>query len=152
MRRAIRLARYAEHTGEVPIAAVVVQDGRIISAATNSPITSCDPTAHAEIVAMRRAARQLKNYRLPGTVLYVTLEPCAMCAGAMVQARIARLVFGAFDPRAGAAGSVFDVFRERRLNHRVAVTYGCEGDPSAALLRNFFREKRLKKDDPFTPQ
>lgn len=138
------MARFAAKKGEVPIAAVVVCEGTVVSAATNSPITSCDPTAHAEIVAMRRAALRLGNYRLLGTTLYVTLEPCVMCAGAMVHARIGRLVFGAFDPRGGAAGSVFDVFEEKRLNHRVDVTCGCEQDSSSALLRNFFREKRMK--------
>ena len=111
MRRALQLARAAEAEGEVPVGAVLVKDGEIVAEGFNQPISSCDPTAHAEIVALRGAAASVENYRLPGTTLYVTLEPCPMCAGAMVHARVGRLVFAAADPRTGSAGSVFDLVR-----------------------------------------
>jgi len=142
MQEALRLARQAEVAGEVPVGAVVVKDGVIIGRGFNQPISAHDPTAHAEIMAMREAAHALKNYRLTDAVLYVTLEPCSMCAGAMVHARIKRLVFGAPDPRAGAAGSVFNLLQAPALNHRVAITTGVLIEPCAELLKRFFAERR----------
>ncbi len=141
MRRAILLARSAGARGEVPVGAVVVRDGRIIGRGANRPIAASDPTAHAEIIALRRAARRLRNYRLTNVTLYVTLEPCLMCLGAMVHARIARLVYGAADPRFGATA----LLRRRggaRLNHRFEVHGGLLSAESAALLRGFFRKRR----------
>ncbi len=142
MRRALRLARRAEAAGEVPIGAVVMRDGKVLGAAANAPIASTDPSAHAEILALRRAARRVRNYRLPGATLYVTIEPCAMCAGAILQARLARVVYGAPDPRAGAAGSLFDLLTNPRLNHRAEVAGGIEAEAAAGLLRSFFRRRR----------
>ncbi len=142
MQRALELARAAEAEGEVPVGAVLVKNGEIVAEGFNQPISSCDPTAHAEIVALRGAAASVENYRLPGSTLYVTLEPCPMCAGAMVHARIERLVFGASDPRTGAAGSVFDLVRSEELNHRLEVESGLLADESAALLKTFFRARR----------
>ncbi|PLX56208.1 MAG: tRNA adenosine(34) deaminase TadA [Chromatiales bacterium] len=142
MRRALQLARAAEAEGEVPVGAVLVKDGEIVAEGFNQPISSCDPTAHAEIVALRGAAASVENYRLPGTTLYVTLEPCPMCAGAMVHARVGRLVFAAADPRTGSAGSVFDLVRSEELNHRLEVESGVLADESAALLRAFFLARR----------
>ena len=142
MRRALQLARAAEAEGEVPVGAVLVKDGEIVAEGFNQPISSCDPTAHAEIVVLRAAAAQLGNYRLPGSTLYVTLEPCPMCAGAMVHARVERLVFAAADPRTGSAGSVFDLVRSEELNHRLEVESGVLADESAALLTTFFRARR----------
>jgi len=142
MRRALRLARRAGAAGEVPVGAVVVAGGTLLGAAANAPIASRDPTAHAEILALRRAARRAGNYRLPGATLYVTLEPCAMCAGAVVQARLARVVFAAADPRAGAVHSVFGLLDDRRLNHRAAWAGGLEGESAAALMQAFFRARR----------
>ncbi|MGH8162053.1 MAG: tRNA adenosine(34) deaminase TadA [Gammaproteobacteria bacterium] len=142
MRRALRLARRAGAAGEVPIGAVVVREDKLLGAAANAPIASNDPSAHAEILALRRAARRAGNYRLPGAMLYVTIEPCAMCAGAIVQARLARVVYGAPDPRAGAAGSVFDLLTDARLNHRAEVTAGIEAEAAAELLQRFFRARR----------
>nr|ART37070.1 D386 [uncultured bacterium] len=142
MSRAIELARVAESQGEVPVGAVLVRDDVLLAEGYNRPISACDPTAHAEIVALRAAAAQAGNYRLPGSTLYVTLEPCAMCAGAIVQARVARVVFGARDPRAGAAGSVFQVFGEARLNHRPVVVEGVLAENCGALLSDFFRRRR----------
>lgn len=142
MRRALRLARRAESAGEVPIGALVVRAGVVLGAAANAPIARCDPSAHAEILALRRAADRVQNYRLPGAELYVTLEPCVMCAGAIVQARIARVIFAADDPRAGAAGSVFNLLDEPRLNHRVVVISGVEATTAAGLLQAFFRRRR----------
>jgi len=139
---AIELARIAESQGEVPVGAVLVRNDAQLAQGHNRPIGACDPTAHAEIVALRAAATQAGNYRLPGSTLYVTLEPCAMCAGAIVQARVARVVFGARDPRAGAAGSVFQVFGEARLNHRPVVVEGVLADSCGALLSDFFRRRR----------
>ena len=124
MSEALALAREAGQAGEVPVGAVLVVDGAIIARARNRPIAANDPTAHAEILALRGAGRVLGNYRMPETTLYVTLEPCPMCAGAMVHARVKRLVFGATDPRSGAAGSVFEIVRSADLNHRLAVTGG----------------------------
>ena len=142
MARAIELARQAEAAGEVPVGALIVRDGAIIAEGFNRPITTHDPTAHAEMIALRAAAARSDSYRLTGTTLYVTLEPCAMCAGAMVHARVQRLVFAATDPRAGAAGSVFNVVQHPALNHRMDVTAGVHGDECAALLRNFFVARR----------
>ncbi len=144
MRRAIRLARAAAARGEVPVGAVLVVGGRIVGRGSNRPIGSHDPTAHAEIVALRRAARSLRNYRLPGATLFVTLEPCLMCLGAMVQARIARLVYGASDPRVGVTA----LLRGRPaagLNHRFEIAGGVRGPECAALLKEFFRSRRGRR-------
>jgi tRNA(adenine34) deaminase len=142
MRRAIELARLAQAAGEVPVGAVIVRDGEILAEGFNRPISTHDPTAHAEMVALRAAAARIDNYRLLGTTLYVTLEPCAMCAGAMVHARVERLVYAATDPRAGAAGSVFNVAQNPALNHRLQVVPGVLADECGALLRDFFVARR----------
>lgn len=143
MREALRLARIAGAAGEVPVGAVLTdREGRILASAHNRPIADHDPTAHAEIVALRAAGTALGNYRLPGTTLYVTLEPCVMCAGAMIHARIERLVFAAADPRAGAAGSVFSLLQDPRLNHRVETLCGILAEESAEVLRTFFAARR----------
>jgi tRNA(adenine34) deaminase len=142
MRRALDLAREAEAEGEVPVGALIVKDGRVIAEGRNRPIGSNDPTAHAEIVALRTAGQALGTYRLTGTTLYVTLEPCAMCASAMVHARVARLVFAATDPRAGAAGSVFNIVQHASLNHRMECTGGVLAEECSALLRRFFLARR----------
>lgn len=139
---AIELAAAAARSDEVPVGAVVVLDGEIIGRGSNAPIATCDPTAHAEIVALRAASQTFGNYRLAGATLYATLEPCAMCAGAMVHARVARLVYGCADPRAGAAGSVFNIACSEALNHRVEVVSGVRAEESSALLRAFFRARR----------
>jgi len=142
MSRALELARRAEADGEVPVGAVIVRDDSIVAEGWNRPIGTCDPTAHAEIVALRAAAEILRTYRLTDTTLYVTLEPCAMCASAMVHARVKRLVFGALDPRAGAAGSVFNIVQHASLNHRVECTGGVLSGDCSALLRQFFVARR----------
>jgi tRNA(adenine34) deaminase len=142
MMRALELAREAEHAGEVPVGAVIVKDGTIIAEGWNRPITTKDPTAHAEIVALRAAAQTLANYRLLDTTLYVTLEPCAMCASAMIHARVKRLVYGATDPRAGAAGSVFNIVQHAALNHRIECEAGVMAEECGALLRGFFVARR----------
>jgi tRNA(adenine34) deaminase len=142
MEEALRLAIKAETSGEVPVGAVVVRDGNILGRGWNQVILSNDPTAHAEIIALREASASIGNYRLPGCQLYVTLEPCAMCAGAMIHARIAKLVFGAADPKAGAAGSVIDVFSSAVANHRVNVEGGVLAGRCMETLQAFFREKR----------
>ena len=143
MREALARARIAQGEGEVPVGAVLVHDGDCVGAGWNRPIATRDPTAHAEVVALRVAGARLGNYRMPGTVLYVTLEPCVMCAGALVHARVSRVVFGARDPKGGAAGSVFDLLpSDARFNHRVEVTAGIMAEESAALLRAFFRTRR----------
>jgi tRNA(adenine34) deaminase len=142
MREALDLARAAEAAGEVPVGAVLVREGEIIGRASNRPIETHDPTAHAEILALREAAAASGNYRLTGTTLYVTLEPCPMCAGALVHARVARLVYATADPRAGAAGSVFDLVRSDTLNHRMEVCAGVLADESRELLQGFFRARR----------
>lgn len=144
MRQALALAERAEkEDDEVPVGALLVDaDGRVLGEGWNRNIGEHDPTAHAEIVAMRAAGRQLGNHRLPGCTLYVTLEPCAMCAMAMVHARIVRVVFAAADPKTGAAGSVFDLLADPRHNHRVAVTGGVLADEAGAMLSNYFRRKR----------
>ena len=142
MRRALALAQQAQQAGEVPVGAVVVRGTEIIGEGHNQPISKHDPTAHAEMIALRAAAAGSDSYRLTGTTLYVTLEPCAMCAGAMVHARVERLVYAAPDPRAGAAGSVFNVVRSPALNHRLNVDEGVLGEECGALLRNFFLARR----------
>jgi tRNA(adenine34) deaminase len=142
MSRALELARAASAAGEVPVGAVIVKDGAIIAEGWNRPISTRDPTAHAEIVAMREAGRALDNYRLSDTTLYVTLEPCPMCASAMVHARVRRLVFAATDPRAGAAGSVFNIVQHPSLNHRMECTGGVLAEECGALLRDFFVARR----------
>jgi tRNA(adenine34) deaminase len=140
---ALEQAREAAAAGEVPVGAVVVRDGEVIATGRNSPVADSDPTSHAEIVALRAAARTLGNYRLDGCTLYVTLEPCAMCVGAMLHARLARVVFGARDPKTGAAGSVVDLFAQRGLNHRTAVEGGVLQEECGALLAEFFRQRRV---------
>jgi tRNA(adenine34) deaminase len=142
MREALALAQKAEAEGEVPVGAVIVKDGEIIGRGWNHPISAHDPTAHAEIIAMRAAAQAVENYRLTDTTLYVTLEPCPMCAGAMVHARIGRLVFGAADPRAGAAGTVFNLVQADALNHRLTVTGGVLADACGEILKRFFAQRR----------
>ena len=142
MRRALELADAAANEGEVPVGAVLVGDDNELGAGWNRPIASHDPTAHAEIAALRQAASTRGNYRLPGTTLYVTMEPCPMCAGAIVHARVARVVFGAADERWGAAGSVFDVLGSNALNHRPDCAGGLLGDECAELLKDFFRARR----------
>lgn len=143
MELALALARSAAAQGEVPVGAIVVSDdGAVIAEASNAPIATHDPTAHAEIVALREAGRSMKNYRLPGTSLYVTLEPCPMCAGAVVHARVERVVFGAEDSRSGACGSVFDLVGASELNHQVEVTGGVLAEESTRLLQDFFSERR----------
>jgi tRNA(adenine34) deaminase len=142
MLRALELARHAETLGEVPVGAVVVRNGEIIGEGWNQPISANDPSAHAEIMALRAAGQRLRNYRLTDSTLYVTLEPCAMCAGAIVHARVARVVFGAPDPKAGAGGSVFNLLTNDRLNHRAEVTGGVLAEACGALLRRFFEARR----------
>jgi len=142
MREAIAEATASASAAEVPIGAVIVHNGEIIARGQNRVLRDLDPTAHAEIVAMRAAAQALKNYRLTGCELYVTLEPCAMCAGAMIHARLTRLIYAADDPKAGAAGSVLEVLNHPRLNHQMAVESGVLGDEAGILLREFFRQRR----------
>ena len=142
MSRALELAREAAAAGEVPVGAVIVKDGAIVAEGWNRPIGTCDPTAHAEIIALRAAGIALDTYRLIDTTLYVTLEPCAMCAGAMVHARVRRLVYGATDPRAGAAGSVFNVVQNPALNHRLESCGGVLAEECGTLLRDFFAARR----------
>lgn len=149
MLRAMALARRAEKRGEVPVGAVLVREGRVLGEGYNHPIAACDPSRHAEIDALRRAAARVGNYRLPGTTLYVTLEPCPMCAGALVQARVARVVYGAGDSRNGAAGSVLNVLQCPSLNHRAELTGGVLAEECAELLRAFFRARRgFRSVDP----
>ncbi len=142
MRHALELARQAEAEGEVPVGAVVVKDGEVIGEGSNRPIATHDPTAHAEIIAMRAAANSLGNYRLTGVSLYVTIEPCPMCAGAMVHSRVGRLVYGAADPRAGAAGTAFNLTGSETLNHRIDTTGGVLAEECCALLTEFFASRR----------
>jgi len=144
MRQAVELAREGEKAGEVPVGAVLVWQGEIVGEAFNAPISLSDPTGHAEMRALREAAQRLGNYRLPGSTLYVTLEPCAMCAGAILHARVARVVFGASDPKTGAAGGVIDLFAVERLNHQTSVEGGVLAEACADLLREFFQRKRAK--------
>ena len=142
MRLALDQALNARLVGEVPVGAVILRAGQVVATGYNRPITTHDPTAHAEIVALRHAADLLQNYRLPDCELYVTLEPCAMCAMALLHARFKRVVFGAFDPKTGAAGSVIDLFAQARLNHQTEVVGGLLAEPCGQLLREFFAERR----------
>ncbi|HUQ51726.1 MAG TPA: tRNA adenosine(34) deaminase TadA [Gammaproteobacteria bacterium] len=145
MLEALDCAREAESLGEVPVGAVIVDAaGAVIARAANAPIARHDPTAHAEILALRAAGRALGNYRLPKCVLYVTLEPCAMCVGALVHARVARIVYGAADPKTGACGSVFELAASAKLNHRIEVAGGVLAEESAALLTQFFAARRRR--------
>ena len=142
MQQAIEQARLAALAGEVPVGAVLVRDGQVISTGFNKPITNHDPSAHAEMLALRQAAEAEQNYRLPGTTLYVTLEPCTMCAGAMLHARVDRVVYGAPDPKTGAAGSVVDVFASKQINHQTSVNGGIMAEECGQLLKTFFKERR----------
>jgi tRNA(adenine34) deaminase len=142
MRTALSLAQQAAAAGEVPVGAVVVKDGAIIGRGYNQPISGHDPTAHAEVMALRDAARHVGNYRLPDCDLYVTLEPCCMCVGAILHARIAQVYYGAADPKTGACGSVIDLFAERRLNHHAGVAGGLLAEDASHLLRTFFAQRR----------
>ena len=142
MRRALDLARAAASRGEVPVGALVVRGDEVLGEGANCPIGTHDPTAHAEIHALRAAGARVGDYRLPGTTLYVTLEPCIMCAAALIHARIERVVFGAWDPKAGAAGSIVDVFSIAQLNHRVDVFGGVAAEECGTLLSDFFRRRR----------
>ena len=142
MHRALALAEQGQALGEIPVGAVMVRDGEIIGEGFNQPISGNDPTLHAEIVALRFAAARIGNYRLPGATIFVTLEPCAMCAGALVHARIERLVFAASDPKTGAAGSVLQVADTDKLNHRMKCESGLLGEESSALLKEFFLARR----------
>ena len=145
MQLALAQAELAAQAGEVPVGAVVVQDGQVIATGRNAPIEGHDPTAHAEIAALRAAAQTLGNYRLPDCTLYVTLEPCAMCSGAMLHARLKRVVYGAPDPKTGAAGSVINLFDQQQLNHQTALQGGVLASESAALLKAFFGQRREEK-------
>src|SRR5687768_4672034 len=142
MRRALAQAHAARELGEVPIGAVIVRENELYTEAHNLTRTNADPTAHAELIAIREAARKLGDWRLAGTTMYVTLEPCAMCAGALVLARVQRLVFAAYDPKAGMSGSLACIPQDARLNHRLQMTAGLLEQESAELLRGFFRERR----------
>ncbi len=142
MRLAIEQAQLAAQSGEVPVGAVLVKDGRVISKAFNKPIANHDPSAHAEMLALREAALAAENYRIPGSTLYVTLEPCAMCSGAMLHARIDRVVYGAPDPKTGAAGSVLDLFSSKQINHQTSVDGGIMSEECGQLLREFFKGRR----------
>ncbi|MFB3920929.1 MAG: tRNA adenosine(34) deaminase TadA [Terriglobia bacterium] len=144
MKRALREAERAFEEDEVPVGAVVVRDGDVVARAHNRPVHLKDPSAHAEVLALRRAARKLGNYRLTGCTLYVTIEPCAMCAGAIIQARLSRVVFGALDPKAGASGSALTVLNHPKLNHQVEISSGVMAEECARILREFFRGKRKK--------
>jgi tRNA(adenine34) deaminase len=146
MGEALALAREAGALGEVPVGALVVRDGEVLGRGFNRPIMAHDPTAHAEIMALRAAGQALGNYRMPGCTLYVTLEPCAMCSGAIQHARIARVVFGATDPKTGACGSVTDLFAEPRLNHHAVVESGVRADECGHMLSDFFAARRRRTD------
>lgn len=152
MKRAIELARQAELLGEVPVGAVVVHDNKIIAEAHNEMITNCDPTGHAEIVALRKAANVLGNYRLNDCELYVTLEPCGMCAGAMVHARVKRLVYAAKDYKTGAAGTVFNIVSHEKLNHKVDVQKGLLAQECSKMLKDFFKAKRVKATEALSQE
>jgi len=142
MRMAIEQAQLAAQSGEVPVGAILVRDGQVIAKAFNKPIANHDPSAHAEMLALREAALAQENYRIPGSTLYVTLEPCAMCSGAMLHARIDRVVYGAADPKTGAAGSVLDLFSSKQINHQTSVEGGIMGEECGQLLRDFFKGRR----------
>jgi tRNA(adenine34) deaminase len=144
MQRALELAHQAEAEGEVPVGAILVKEDQILGEGWNAPIGEHDPTAHAEIRALRNAAKRLGNYRLPDTTLYVTLEPCVMCAGAIIHARVQRVVYGAVDPKTGAAGSVFDILNSELHNHRVHISGGVLEQECSTLLKDFFQAKRNK--------
>jgi tRNA(adenine34) deaminase len=146
MKLALEQAGIAEENGDVPIGAVIIKDGQIIAKAYNQREQLQDPTAHAEIIALTQAAAALENWHLNGCTIYVTLEPCPMCAGALVLARMDRLVYGCDDPKAGAAGSLYDIVRDKRLNHRLTVTSGVLADECSTLLQDFFQKKRLGKN------
>jgi len=142
MQLALEQAQQAWDLGEVPVGAVVVKDGEVIAVGCNQPIGRHDPTAHAEIIALRAAAEKLGNYRLPGCELYVTLEPCVMCSGAMMHARLAKVVFGATDPKTGACGSVLNLFEQEQLNHHTEIVGGVLAEECGAILKNFFAARR----------
>jgi tRNA(adenine34) deaminase len=144
MEQALERARRAEAEDEVPVGAVLVKEGELVGEGWNRPIAACDPTAHAEIQALRDAAERLGNYRLPGTTLYVTLEPCPMCVGAMIHARVGRVVFGAYDPKTGACGGALDLAHHPSHNHHLIVDGGVMAEPAAELLRTFFRRRRAE--------
>ncbi|MDF9787330.1 tRNA adenosine(34) deaminase TadA [Polynucleobacter sphagniphilus] len=142
MQEALEQARLAALAGEVPVGAILVRDGQVIGRGFNQPIGNHDPSAHAEMLALRTAAQGVANYRLPGATLYVTLEPCVMCSGAMLHARIDRVVFGASDPKTGAAGSVLDIFASKQINHQTQVEGGILAEECGQILRDFFRGRR----------
>jgi len=142
MRHALTLANKAAELDEVPVGAVLVKDDQLLAEGWNQPISHNDPTAHAEIMAIRKASQIIENYRLPGSTLYVTIEPCSMCAGAIVHARISRVVFGAFEPRAGAAGSVINLLQNEHFNHQVEITSGILAQECGQILKDFFAQKR----------
>ena len=142
MQRALELAKRAEEQGEVPVGAVLVRDEQVLAEGWNQPITSSDPTSHAEIIALRSAALQIDNYRLLNTTLYVTLEPCSMCAGAIIHSRVSRVVYGADDPKGGAAGSVFEILGTNKLNHQVEITSGVLAKECSEILKGFFKQRR----------
>jgi tRNA(adenine34) deaminase len=142
MRMAIEQAQLAAQSGEVPVGAVLVLNGEVISRTFNKPIATHDPSAHAEMLALREAALLAQNYRIPGSTLYVTLEPCAMCSGAMLHARVDRVVYGAPDPKTGAAGSVLDLFSSKQINHQTSVEGGIMSEECGQLLRDFFKGRR----------
>lgn len=142
MQLALEQAHLAADNGEVPVGAVLVKDDELIASGFNQPISSCDPSAHAEIVVLRAAAKQLTNYRLPGTTLYVTIEPCTMCVGALIHARVERLVFGAPEPRAGAVISSAQLLESDQFNHRIVTEGGVLADQCASVMKSFFRQKR----------
>lgn len=148
MSRALELAHQAQNIGEVPVGAVLVHEGELVAEAHNRPITANDTTAHAEILVIREACSVKKNYRLPDTTLYVTLEPCAMCAGALIHARVGRVVIATQEPRAGAAGSIMNILQHQDLNHRCDVEFGLMQEKSASLLKAFFRARRKSKSSP----
>ena len=147
MQLALEQAQHAWDLGEVPVGAVVVKDGEVIAVGYNQPIGRHDPTAHAEVMALRAAAEKLGNYRLPGCELYVTLEPCVMCSGAMLHARLARVVYGAGDPKTGACGSVLNLFEQPALNHQTAIVGGVLADECGAFLKRFFVERRRAQSE-----
>jgi tRNA(adenine34) deaminase len=151
MRIALAQAELARLEGEVPVGAVVVKDGEVVAVGYNQPIGRHDPTAHAEVMALRAAAEKLGNYRLPGCELYVTLEPCAMCSGAMMHARLARVVYAASDPKTGVCGSVLDLFAQAVLNHHTQVVGGVLADEASAMLKGFFAERRAAARRTLTP-
>ncbi len=142
MQRALELARQAAHAGEVPVGAVLVLRGEVVGEGWNRPIQSHDPTHHAEIMALRQAGQKLKNYRLPGTVLYVTIEPCVMCAGALIHARVEKLIYGTSEPRCGAVRTLYQITEDSRLNHQIAVASGLLQEECANLMQAFFQQRR----------